>query len=193
MLAFITPQKPWLWSDLTSHWEEGYNAADGIPVTPKKLDERDLFLIVTLVVSNIFLAQEIGLLKDNDKTHKFMSGATIGLIGWKSMIKPRAAVPRSKVQSVPIWNYIPRMLAIVNAILIIIGTKQKPVRTFIYAVTVVVDVLDQYKKLPEKVSIAWSYMPLVDTACHLYDGNRTWAALDVSMRVYRYCRYYKGT
>jgi len=191
MAAYIF-QKPWLWSDLALSYNIGKFAVHNAFIPRKKIDLQQLIAPSLLAFSNFFLARNISVLSQNDVAEKCLRYALIATMGLNVVIsqihagKSTNPGPKDKPISYTIWDYTPKTLAIVNAVLIILGTKEKPVITIAYTVTVVIDALDAYKKLPSKVSKAWSYMPWASNALTFYDGNRTMAVVGFSMKLFNY-------
>ncbi len=187
MAAYVF-QKPWLWSDLVSSYTQGKLAIHNAIIPTSKIDLKQLIGPALLAFSNFSLARSISVINQNDLAKQSLRDALIVTIGLNVIIsqihESKHVAPKDKQILYTIWNYTPKTLVIVNAVLIILGTKEKPIRTFAYTVTVIIGALDAYKKLPSKVSKAWSYMSWASIALTFYDGNRKWAVLGFSTRLY---------
>lgn len=88
--------------------------------------------------------------------------------------------PKKNRPEFVIWNYTPKVLATMNAALIILGTKERPMRTVAYTATVVTRTLDYYRKLPSRISQVLDYIPWACHALNLYDGDRISAVVAIS-------------
>ncbi len=187
MAAYIF-QKPWCWSDLVSSYTQGKMVVDNAVIPPSRIGLRQLRMPALLAFSNFLLTRSISVINQNDLAKQSLRATLIATIGLNVIItqvhERKYIRPKDNQILYAIWNYTPKTLAIVNAALIILGTKEKPIRTFAYTVTVIISALDAYKKLPRIASQAWSYMPWVGDALIFYDGHRMWAVLDFSTRLY---------
>ncbi|MBP7074857.1 MAG: hypothetical protein KBA81_05670, partial [Rhabdochlamydiaceae bacterium] len=138
MAAYIF-QKPWLWSDLSFGYSLGSSAIKNAFISRQKIDLQQLVTPAVLAASNFFLARNISVLSQNDEATKYLRSALITTMGLNIVIsqihESNYVTHKDKQILYTIWNYTPKTLAIVNAVLIILGTKEKPIRTFVYTIT----------------------------------------------------------
>ncbi|MBP7074786.1 MAG: hypothetical protein KBA81_05310 [Rhabdochlamydiaceae bacterium] len=176
-------QKPWLWSDLASSYYRGSLVISNALLPTRKINVSQLVLPLYLFIDTYFLARSLSA-AHQALTAKSVSYTLIALYSLNlGITQVMEGDPKENSPEFVIWNYTPKVLAIMNAALIILDTKERPMRTFAYTVTVVTRALDYYRKLPSRISQVWDYMPWACHALNLYDGDRISAVVAISRKV----------
>lgn len=175
-------QKPWLWSDLASSYYRGSLVLYNALLPARKVNVSQLIQPLHLFIDTYFLTRSLSA-PHQAAIAKSFSYTLIALYSLNlGIIEVVEGDPKENSPEFVIWNYTPKVLAIMNAALIILGTKERPMRTVAYTAAVVTFALDYYEKLPSRISQVWDYMPWACHALNLYDGDRISAVVAISRK-----------